>query len=205
MEYIFDIGPLQRPELADQLAQGLDLRTELKSRQQLPRLWKKTDQLNERTTDSALARRRKKNKVFGILFLVLGVILAVAGLSASSGLNGPLIGGIMALLVGLSYLSPKSKNPPRKCQQMAQRLLALRQSAPAARVCFTEAGMTVNSGALLTYDKLEGVLETADLYLLIINNSAMFLTKDEAVDTDCAAFSAFLDAQPNLRFQKIGA
>lgn len=203
MEFIFEIGPISRPELAAQLAQGLDLRTELKSREKLPGLWKKTDALNAAVSDDAVRRRQKKNKVFGVIFLILGIFLIVPGLSAQNGLNGPLVGGAIALFMGISYLSSKTKAPPRKCQTMAQQLLSMRNSAPPARVLFAEDGITVNNSGVIPYAKIEGVLEAEDLYLLIINNSAMFLLKEEITEGNCAAFTAFLEGQPDLRYLPI--
>lgn len=203
MEFVFEIMPATRPDLADQLARGLDLRTELKSRKKLPKLWKATDKLNEAVTDEAVKRRKTKNRVFGIIFLIVGLFLAVPGLAASNGLNGPLVGGIIALIVGVTYLNPKSNTPPRKCQQMAQKLLDMRRTIPYARVRFNESGMTVNSADTIPYSKIEGVLETEDLYLLIINNSAMFFIKEEIIEGDCESFSNFLKEQKDLAFEQI--
>lgn len=80
MEFCFEIMPATRPDLKNQLARGLDLRTELKSRRKFPGLWKKTDEWNEKNTDDALKRRKTKNTVFGIFFLLLGIFLLVPGL-----------------------------------------------------------------------------------------------------------------------------
>ena len=72
MEFCFEIMPADRPDLKDQLARSLDLQTELRSRQKLPRLWKKTDQLNSKVSDDVVKRRKTKNKVFGIFFMIVG-------------------------------------------------------------------------------------------------------------------------------------
>jgi len=202
MEFCFDIGPISRPDLIDQLARGLDLRTELRSRQKLPRLWKSTDQLREQNTEDLVARRKKTSRITGIVFLLVGVLLTVTGIRMSSGLNGPLVGGIIALFTGISNLRANSAAVPRKCQQMAQKLLEMRRSAPAASLRFTEAGMQINSGNPIPFSSIEGILEMPDLYLLIIQNSAMFLTKDEGDEVDYEAFSAFLQAQPDLTFRQ---
>ena len=204
MEFCFEIMPATRPDLKDQLARGLDLRTELKSRKMLPGLWKKTDQMNEKNTDDILKRRKTKNKVFGIFFLIAGIVLLLTGLNGSGGLNGPLVGGIIGLFVGITYLSPKSNMPPRKCVQTAQKLLDMRRTIPYARARFTEEGLTINTAGTIPYSQIEGMLETEDLYLMIINNSAMFLIKTELMEGTCEEFSNFMQQIPNFAFQKIG-
>ena len=203
MEFCFEIMPATRPDLKDQLARGLDLRTELKSRRKFPGLWKKTDELNEKNTDDALKRRKTKNTVFGIFFLLLGIFLLVPGLK-TGGLNGPVVGGVIGLFVGINYLSPKSKNPPKKCQQMAQKLLDMRRTIPYARARFTEEGLTINAGSTIPYHGIEGMLETEDLYLMIINNSAMFFIKTELMEGTCEDFSNFMQQIPDFAFQQIG-
>ena len=202
MEFYFDIGPASRPDLIDQLATGLDLRTELRSREKLSGLWKQTDKLRAQTTEDLLARRRKKSRITGILFLIVAVILLVPGLS-SGGINGMTVGGIIALLAGISNLNTRTGTVPKKCRQMAQKLVEMRRTAPTAVIRFHEAGMSVNGGNPIAYDKLEGILELPALYLLFINNSAMFLTKDEGDEVDFAAFSDFLRARPNLSFRQV--
>lgn len=202
MAFTFAIGPVSRNDLTDQLARALDLRTELRSRQAVPRMWKATDKLREHTTEDATRRRAIKNKVFGIMFLVLGLILAIPAF-AMGGLSGATIGGVIAMIVGVTYLSPKSKNPPRKCIQMAEKLLAMRATVPSAVIKFDETGMTVGTQDPIAYDKLEGILETQDLYLLIINNSAMFFLKSEQTEGTAEEFSKFLAAQSAMPFQCI--
>lgn len=200
MAFTFAIGPVSRDDLTDQLARALDLRTELRSRQAVPRMWKVTDKLREHTTEDAARRRAIKNRVFGIIFLVLGLILAIPAF-AVGGLSGATIGGVIAMIVGVTYLSPKSKNPPRRCVQTAGRLLALRASAPTATVSFDDTGMTVGSSAPIPYAQMEGILETRDLYLLIFQNSAMFLLKEEQTVGTPEALSEFFRACPALSFR----
>lgn len=204
MEFCFEIMPADRPDLKDQLARSLDLQTELRSRQKLPRLWKKTDQLNSKVSDDVVKRRKTKNKVFGIFFMIVGIVLLLTGLDGRGGLNGPLVGGVVGLFVGITYLSPKSNNPPKKCQQMAQKLLDMRRTIPYARARFTEEGLTINTANTIPYNQIEGMLETEDLYLMIINNSAMFFIKTELMEGSCAAFSDFMQQIPGFAFQQIG-
>ena len=195
MEFCFELMPATRPDLAGQLARGLDLRTELKSRGKLLRFWKDTDDL--------ITRRKKKSKVSGILFLIIGIVLVLMGAS-TGGFNGRLIGGVIALFIGISQMTQKVSNPPRKCQQTAQKMLDMRRTIPYARVIFNEDGMRINSGDPIPYSKLDGILETEDLYLLIINNNGMFFIKNEIISGTCEEFSEFLASQPEFPFQKIG-
>jgi len=204
MEFCFEVMPATRPDLQDQLARSLDLRTELKSRKVLPGLWKKIDASKEKQTNDVLQRRRTKNKVFGIIFLLVGIALLVPGVRIGSGFNGPLVGGIIGMFVGFTYLSPNAQKTPRKCQQMAQKLLEMRRTVPYARARFTDEGLTINTAATIPYSKIEGILETEDLYLMIINNSAMFFIKTELIQGTCEEFSDFLQQIPDFSFAQIG-
>lgn len=198
MRFDFDIHPVSRTDLAEQLARGLDLRSELRSRKPV-----KPKQETPETEDAA-KRRNRRNKIYGIFFLVIGLALAIPGFFASKETNWPTIGGVMAAVVGLSYLLPKSNKPSARNLEVAKKLMAARTSSPMERLCFTEDGMIINDSKLVLYTDMEGILETADLYLLIINNGAMFFTKEELADGDSEAFSAFLQSQSNLRFLPIG-
>ncbi len=203
MEFHFSIGPLHRPELQEQLARGIDLRQELRSRDALPKLWKATDKLN---AYAAKGRPRPlKKKILGIIFVVLGALLGFTGFAMDTGINGPMIGGGMAFIVGLTYLMPQTAGPSRKCYQLAEKLLAMRQKISPVTLTFTEAGMALNQGEPIAYEQMDGMLESRDLYMLFINNSVMFLCKDEAEDVDLEAYSAFLQAQPSLKFMQIEA
>jgi len=198
MEFVFDVNPISRPELTEQLARALDLRSELRSRKSL----KPKTETPE--TEDAVKRRNRRNKFYGIFFLVLGLIMAVPSFLATGESNWLSIGGVMAAVVGLSYLLPKSNKPTAKNMEVAKKLQNMRASSPMKRLCFTEDGMILNDSKLVIYRDMEGILETADLYLLIINNGAMYFTKDELSEGDIEAFSAFLQSQPDLRFLPIG-
>lgn len=87
---------------------------------------------------------------------------------------------------------------------MAQKLLDMRRTIPYARARFTEEGLTINAGSTIPYHGIEGMLETEDLYLMIINNSAMFFIKTELMEGTCEDFSNFMQQIPDFAFQQIG-
>ena len=200
MEFVFQTGPCDRSELIPQLAQALDLRMEAVSKKKQSRFRKAADKPKETPSEELLKRKQIRNKILGFAFLIIGAVLAVPGFLAGSGLNTGLIGGAMAIIIGITFLTPQSQGPSRRTIALAQKLLNMRNSGPSGELHFAAEGLNVNGGKIFPYDRIETVVETEDLYLFVLANGALFLIKDDCLEGDPAAFTDFLQQQLGARF-----
>ena len=57
MDYVFELEPIEGPELLPQLSAALQARTELVSRAQYPKMWRITDRLGAVYATAFSARR----------------------------------------------------------------------------------------------------------------------------------------------------
>lgn len=200
MEFIFEISTYNKEALAEQLSRALDRRMELSSRQQLPWLWKAIDGMNSRpqATDKVIRGRVIRYKIYGFLFLAMGIFLLVPGLMEPQKLMLPLIAGIISGGCGIVYLLPLKKSaakrrqeylqkPWRKsinkrCQTTSEKLLDGLQSlevndnAP-LHILFSEKGMEIGDAQLIPYFNFHTLVETEDLYLLTWNEKVTILQK----------------------------
>ena len=110
MEFFFDINPSHRPTLTGQLATCLDLRGELHPRQKL----KKSDQNKKKDMEKPQTKRKRRRTIIGISLMIFGAVLVAPSFLAGKGFSGSSVAAILALLVGISYLSPKTGAELRK-------------------------------------------------------------------------------------------
>ena len=200
MEFIFQISTYNKEELAEQLSRALDRQMELSSRQRLPWLWKAIDGMINRpqATESVIRGRVIRYKIYGVLFLAMGIFLLVPGLMEPQKLMIPLIAGIIAVGCGICYLRPLKKNTDKHSQKTSQKpwrkninkrcqtaseklleglqILEVKDSAP-IHILFSEKGMEIGEGQLIPYHSFNSFVETEELYLLTWNEKVTLLQK----------------------------
>lgn len=184
--FIFSMKPYDIDTLSTQTGWMLEKRTELASRKKLPGLWKLTDKLNTvpRAPEAELKRRRERRKRFGGLFLVMGIFLFVPGIMKPQELPGPLIVGLLAILLGIWYLRKDDKRKASYAKKAKKLLESMNPSMESQklRLVFgdTELAMSgTGEDKKISYTDMECALETADLFGLIYNNQLVLLQKKE--------------------------
>lgn len=184
--FIFCMKPYEAEALSSQVAWMLEKRTELASRKKLPGLWKLTDKLNAtpRASEAELKRRRESRRRWGGLLLVMGIFLFVPGIMKPQELPGPLIVGLLAILLGAWYLRREGRKK-NSYEKKAKKLLeSLNASMEGQKLRFVlgDTGLMMSGAGedkKISYASIECALETADLFGLIYDNQIVLLQKKE--------------------------
>ena len=181
MEYTFQITPYPVQELVHQVSQALEKRTELRSRQEYPGMWQKTDRLRQRkkAAGDVLRRRRLRYRLFGAVFLVLGLFLLIPGLTAPQELAIPLMTGILSVGLGLFYIWGSLGQGRRQFDRAAQKLLSSLDTSASIQVRFDGDGMRMDKLEPVPYQLFDCVVETPDLFLLTWSGRVAVLQKKD--------------------------
>ena len=184
----------------EQLLQALHKHTEVLSRKTVPGIWKMTDRLNgiPCAPEQVLRQRAVRRKLTGVLFLVLGLFLAIPGMRKPEELILPLVVGVFAAVTGIIRLLPRRKKEDRRLRRSAQTLLQNRAAVTEASVVFTEDGMRLDEGEPIGFDRFATAVETEDLFFFTWDNQALVLFKQELQNQLPEAFSDWLAAQTTL-------
>ena len=199
MEFVFQISENNQDNL--ELSKALEKLTELNSRQSLQWLWKYIDRLDAvpKASIPVLRRRAVRYKLFGVILLVLGILLLVPGLMEPSELLVPLISGAISMLLGLVCFLPRQKKPSRKFHTAAIKLLASTQtSEKLGNVSFTQEGMKLPDGEVISYDCFNTIVETESIYLLIWKDRVTVLQKRDLLNGAHEDFLRILKEKTNL-------
>lgn len=181
VHYVFELTPLDPAALQEQVAMALEKRTELISRARYANLWKITDKL--RGGEKPLVRRNlRRTKALGFVNLCLGIFLLIPGLTDPKKMWGPLLMGILGIVVGLNGLLRVKKAKPDRFDHAAATLLRGRDRLEpgSCTVTLDNKGLTVSQEGKLTqaaWEDFRCVVETADLLLVCYDNSAVALPK----------------------------
>lgn len=184
--FIFSMKSYDADALSSQVAWMLNKRTELASRKRMPGLWKLTDKLNAapRAPEAELKRRKERQRRWGGLFLVMGIFLFVPGVMKPQELTGPLVAGLVAILMGLLYLrrdDRKKNSYENKAKQLLEKMNASMEGQK-LRLIFYDAELAVSGAGedkKISYANVECGLETKDLYGVIYDNQIVLLQKKE--------------------------
>lgn len=202
--FLFQISDYDSPALDAEVAKLFQQRLEAYSRRTLPFMWRVTDKLNayaakENGREVPCGRYR----IYGMILLVLGIFALVPGLMEPR-TPSLIFAGAFAILIGLLECSlvraRKLPRIPTSCQKEAKELLAGRRAVDwskiTTKVCFDETGMTVSDEKkreAISYEKITGIFETENLWLLICDGeTGVLLKKKDLISGDAAAFSPYL-------------
>lgn len=206
--YIFSMKPYDADKLLSQVAWMLQKRMELASRKKLPGLWKLTDKLSvvPRAPEAELKRRRERQRRWGGLFLVMGIFLFVPGVMKPQELPGPLIAGFLAIIMGVLYLrkTDRKKNSYNKKAKKMLESMNISMEGQKLRLVFDDTELAMSGAGeekKISYDTVEGALETADLFGLIYENQMVLLQKKELLFGTAEEIAKNLEEK--LRYEKI--
>jgi hypothetical protein len=113
MEFVFKPEKLTE-DLNYQISEAIAKRTEIYSRNKLPGLWKKTDELNRKNLYEACFKRRiRLRRFYGIVLIALGIFLFVPGIVKPKELFVPLIVGAFSIINGIFAVIPRKTDAER--------------------------------------------------------------------------------------------
>ena len=196
MNFLFRTGKYDLPGLTQQLSRALEKRTELESRAKMPRMWRTIDNLNDKKEpDEVLEKRRRRNRIYGVVLLILGVFLLVPGLMDPEKMTLQLFAGCVGIVAGVLCLRPRSmrsSNLQRRFERAANELLKALREAPATDVRFTDEGMQLGESDTVPYADFTCCVEAQDLYLFVWNGKVTALLKRDFAAGDAEEFGAML-------------
>ena len=196
MNFVFQISPYVAPDLVRQVSDALERRTELRSREQFPRMWRVIDGLNgQKASRGTWNRRRRRYRVYGVLLILLGIILFVPGMMDPGELLVPLIAGAAGILAGgltLWMCGSRKKKKDSRFDRAAEQFLKGLAAPPSAQVRFTEDGMEIAGRPGASYPDFDFVAETRDLFLLTWKEKITLLQKKDLAEGDLEQFRSFL-------------
>lgn len=211
MEFVFCPTVYQAEELEEELSRALEKRTEILSRAEYPKMWEKTDKLNETAARAAKKRKRRKwmEKYLPWVLLVMGVFLLVPGVMDPVELRVPLLAGTFAVAVALMsflrrHLEKKQPSFHKSAKRMIENLHTIEGTG--LRAVFGEEGLTVSAQgneSLIGYDKFEMLVETPLLFLLTYSGNAIVFQKKDMTQGESTAFAAFFEEKSGRAVQKI--
>lgn len=202
--YIFKIGNYETPSLCAETERLLCKRLETCSRKILPKVWKLTDAANAYAANGPRREKRAvRYRVYGGIFLALGIFVLVPGLLEPQ--NPVLIfTGALALLAGAAEFALAGKRRaspmPQSCQKEAKKLIEKLRAADFEKnpveINFDDCGMAICADGdeqKVSYEKMKAVFEEEHLWLLIYDNEkALLLQKCDLASGDADKFTAFI-------------
>ena len=212
MAFVFTRTPLDEV-LLPQIAHALKTRIDSLSRLKYPAMWEHADRAAAKDTPEKKASREKaaaiRYRLWGIVFLALGIVLFVPGIMKAGALTVPMIVGAAAILLGLSrlfgkYISSEEKMM-RRYEASARTLLNQlnrAQESGAPTLTFDEEAMTMTtpngSEEVVPYTAMEYVIEEEDLILITFGTKVTVIRQTEIVDGDIAEFLPFMEDKTNV-------
>lgn len=199
MTYSFKMEKINIEDKLDELSMALNKLSELMSREALPNLWKYTDKLNRGRQNIS------RKKVIGVLFIALGIFLLVPGIMRPQELLAPLIFGLIAILVGIKNLVKKEvKNPFDKSAKLLLGNINSNIDGKIVTVAFLEDRMEIpiivlNSGKredeVVTYSEFKYIIENRSIFLLVYNDKALVLEKNNLMPNNLEEFIEFISSK----------
>ena len=196
MAYTFLVRPPAQTA-QDQLLRALERVTEARSRQACPGLWKMTDRLNQvqRMPPEVLRRRRRRQKVYGVLLLALGLFGAIPAAMEPQELMSVLVVSLAAIALGIFSLLPRrQERQNRQLLRERDRIFSAYQTLDeqGAAVTFRETGIFEGEQQLGSYETLQEVVFQENIVLLVWQERFLFLQLRDLEGASPEAFRAFL-------------
>ena len=214
--FVFRLHAYSRPGLTDELEKALEKRTELHSRQKLPRIWRFIDWMNARQRRRDAKRQPKETamkkrkplwfRIHGIILILLGIFLLVPGLMSPAELAVPLAAGAVSMVVGFMYLLPWKRKKSDKFRVAAKKLLSGMQvfeqnGEDPVVVLFKQDGMLLPGDRLVPYAGMDTIVETENLLLLTWEGHVTVLQKSDLDPVAHQDFIRYLEETSGLRVQ----
>lgn len=201
IEFIFQVSALDKETLLPQISQALEKRVEIHSRQLMPKMWKQTDQANEKISEEEQKKRRLRNKITGIILIILGLAILIPGMVNQERNMVLIIAGAIAVVAGLFKLRGGVKPPKKeKFDSAAEDFLdgqAESIAEESVQVCFSSEEMITVMGDLedldqdaVTFDQIEFVMETQDIFFVIYQRRGVVLQKKD-LDVELGTLDEF--------------
>lgn len=206
MEFVFILTKYDDVLFKKQVSKALEKRTELVSRKQYPKMWKFIDKINSvKMPEEVLKKRRARYRIYGILFLLLGLFVLIPSLMKPKEMIIPLLLGIFSIGLGILYLKYERKSKKEKPTQFDKATIQLfdnYEKVPYGKikVIFTDDKVQIvgndatehSENIIIEYSEIEKFFVTEDLFILIWNEKISVLQKKDLISCDVEEFLNFI-------------
>lgn len=200
MEYVFVTSQYDVEALVPEVSRALEKRLELASRERLPGLWKRTDELASGAAPRQMPRGRViYRRIIGVIMIALGLFLLIPALVKPSEMPVAVITGICGVIVGVNALRSTRRKTANPQGKRARNLLDGIASGDPAEVRFLEAGMRLSDRSVVFFEELEYFIETESGYLLTWGSQGIFLQKKDLIGDAAENFEQFVSERISRR------
>lgn len=208
MEFVFVLSEYNDELFKSQVSKTLEKRTELVSRKEHPKMWEYTDKMNskEKADEEVLKKRRSRYKIYGIFLLLLGFFLLIPSLMAPKELLIPLIVSAFTVGMGIIYLMYGRKSKRVKLtafDKAAVKLFSEYETISAYQVTFTDEKVQLEGNHTISYDEIEKIFITDDLFILIWDERITVLQKKDLTQYSVEEFINFITYKSHTLFEVV--
>lgn len=198
MKFAFELTGYDEESFISQVSKALEKRTESVSRNKYPRVWEYIDKMNSkgRVSEEVSKKRRRRYKVYGILFMLVGFFLLIPSLVKPEELLVPLLAGAFAIVIGMLYLwfgrKPIEKNMT-SFDRAAMKLFDEYKKIPAeVTVTFTDDKVQLAGDAVFDYGDINKFYITKDFLIIIWKERITILQKKDLSSCSAEEFINFI-------------
>jgi len=186
MEFVFALTGYDEESFMPQVSKALEKRTESVSRDKYPNVWKNIDKMNSKNKVSGevLEKRRRRYKVYGILYILLGFFLLIPSLIKPEEMLIPILTGAFAICLGILYCrfgwKPKKKTLT-SFDRAAMKLFNEYEKIPAegVTISFTDDKIQLAGDAIIDYSDINEFFITKDFFIIIWKERITVLQKKD--------------------------
>lgn len=198
IEFIFQIGAYDSDALLPQVSKALQKRTQVNTQKLKPGVD------TSKMTEEQLKQHKRKQILWGFVFLAVGIYLLVSGLMSQGKLTMTGAVGIIAIVLGINRLLPKRqpKVNVERFDKAAREFLDGHKDnldGKELQVCFSDEEMVIVTGAVedldqeaVAYDEIEFAMECEDIFLLVHSTRGVMLQKKDVTLGNIEEFREFL-------------
>lgn len=184
IEFIFQVADYDAEQLLPQVSRALQRRMELRTQKVKP-----GQPDPSQMTEAQRKLQERMKKIWGIVFVALGIYFVYSANKSGSIMNMQGIIGIVAIVWGISRLIPKRKVNPERYDKAAKEFLDGHKENlgdQELQICFSDEEMVIVTGAVedldqeaVTYGDIEFGMETEDIFLLVHGGHGVMLQKKD--------------------------
>lgn len=206
MEFIFKATEYDEISFKSQVSKALEIRTELLSRKEHPKLWKFVDKLNskEKAPEEVLKKRYVRYKVYGAVLVFLGLFILIPSVVRINEMLIPLLWSIFAIGLGLFYFSygKRSKKVKRTSfDKAAEKLYNGYKDIPSIKFIFTEDNIKLEGTSIINYSDIEKFFISEDLFIIIWDERITVIQKKDLSSGNLEEFIDFIKSKSQDLFE----
>lgn len=214
IQFIFQVGKVDRQVMFPQVSSALEKRLEIRQRQMRPNRGPDLSAMTEEQRKAFEKQQRIKSILWAVVLIGLGLYLAIPKLAEPKGAIFQIVIGAFAVLMGISNLTKAFKKPQQgtkdrtKFDNAAREFLDGQDESTKDKklqVAFFDEELAIITGELedleqeaVSYADIEVTIETKDAFLMTHNGRGILLQKKDITVGDVDDFRDFVKSHTKL-------